>query len=89
MNVIVESFPSLISIKIKQVYRFIINKLSTISSHYATAIDHIWHNHLNSTIECWNLMSETSGNSPCFVINIDSVENAGNNESIFVYRIWK
>ena len=67
----------------------LINKPSRISSHSATAIDHIWHNRYDSAIECGILMSDTSDNFSPFVINIDSVENAESNESFFVYRNWK
>ena len=34
-------------------------------------------------------MSDTSDNLSSFVINIDSVEIAENNESFFVYRNWE
>ena len=34
-------------------------------------------------------MSNTSDNFSPFVINIDSVENAESDESLFVYRNWK
>ena len=62
----------------------LINKPSRISSHYATAIDHIWHNRYDSAIEYGILMSDTSDIFSPSVINIYSVENAESNESFFL-----
>ena len=57
--------------------------------HSATAIDHIWHNRLDSTLKCGILMSDTSDHFSPFVISSGSIDDAEVEDSFFVYRCWK
>ena len=66
----------------------LMNKPSRISSISSTVNDAIWHNRLDSALECRVLMSDTSENfSPCVII-INCDEDAENNESFFADRNW-
>ena len=70
-------------------YMPLINKPSRVSMHSATAIDHIWHNRLDSTLKCGILMSDTSDHFSPFVISSGSIDDAEVEDSFFVYRCWK
>ena len=67
----------------------LINKPSRVSMHSATAIHHIRHNRLDSTLKYGILMSDTSDHFSPFVISSGSIDDAEVENSFFVYRGWK
>ena len=69
-------------------YLPVTNKPSRISGLFATAIDHILHNHFTFPMESGVFMSDTSDNFSPFVIDLSDETDIHSEESFFGYGNW-